>query len=40
MRRRRQCTTWSCFAVDVQCQRLAQHDGPHGASPTPTYGRH
>jgi hypothetical protein len=40
MRRRRQCTTWSCFAVDVQCQRLAKHDGPHGASPTPTYDRH
>ncbi|MGW4087054.1 hypothetical protein ACWEGS_28880 [Streptomyces sp. NPDC004822] len=40
MRRRRQCTTWSCSAVDVQCQRLAKHDGPHGASPTPTYDRH
>lgn len=40
MRRRRQCTTWSCFAVDVRCQRLAKHDGPHGASPTPTYERH
>ncbi|SEE82412.1 hypothetical protein SAMN05216483_6664 [Streptomyces sp. 2131.1] len=40
MRRQRQCTTWSCFAVDVQCQRLAKHEGPHGASPTPTYDRH
>ncbi|MFE7072600.1 hypothetical protein ACFU96_21215 [Streptomyces sp. NPDC057620] len=40
MRRRRQCTTWSCSAVDVQCQRLARHDGPHGASPTSTYERH
>jgi hypothetical protein len=38
--RRRQCTTWSCSAVDVQCQRLAKHDGPHECSPTPTYDRH
>jgi hypothetical protein len=32
MRRQRQCPTWSGFEIDVQCQRLARHEGPHRAS--------
>ncbi|MGY4936097.1 hypothetical protein ACWD7T_34405 [Streptomyces sp. 900116325] len=40
LRRQRQCPAWSCFAVDIQCQRLLKHDGPHGASPNPRYAQH
>jgi hypothetical protein len=40
MKRQRQCSTWSSFEIDVRCQRLAQHDGPHKASTGPTAGGH
>ncbi|WP_371605033.1 hypothetical protein OG345_42200 (plasmid) [Streptomyces sp. NBC_01220] len=40
MKRRRRCQEWSGFAVDIQCARLARHDGSHGASPSSDYGRH
>ncbi|WP_328736593.1 hypothetical protein [Streptomyces bobili] len=30
--RRRQCPTWSKPEIGLQCQRRAQHDGPHQAS--------
>ncbi|MER6109316.1 hypothetical protein [Streptomyces hirsutus] len=40
MKRQRQCTTWSCFEINVRCQRIARHEGPHAASTRPTVERH
>lgn len=39
-RRQRQCPVWSCFSIDLQCQRLAGHEGAHGASGHARHGQH
>lgn len=41
MRRRlRQCPVWSCFSLNLQCQRPAGHEGAHGASGDERHKRH